>query len=158
MDTHVNVALHKYIFVSSPSKNNKIYLDTNDTFISWHTYIAHYKNRHKMRLDLKWQNVIRWEWIGFDIRKYIGRSQDHNLFLIPFGQTSMKYNFSKKTNPDHHQIICFSTQSIKFKNRMASHEIRKYSRVQKSTGNLVLDLKWQFSRGREWGREGCHSH
>ena len=44
MDTHVNVALHKYIFVSSPSKNNKIYLDTNDTFISWHTYIAHYKN------------------------------------------------------------------------------------------------------------------
>ena len=21
-----------------------------------------------------------------------------------------------------------------------------------------LDLKWQSSRGREWGREGCHSH
>ena len=34
MDTHVNVALHKYIFVSSPSKNNEIYLDMNDTFIS----------------------------------------------------------------------------------------------------------------------------
>ena len=45
MDTHVNVALHKDIFVSSPSKNNKIYLDME---YEWHfyilTYIAHYKN------------------------------------------------------------------------------------------------------------------
>ena len=24
--------------------------------------------------------------------------------------------------------------------------------------SLFLDLKWQFSRGREWRREGCHSH
>ena len=120
--------------------------------ISWLILLKKYK------IVTKWQNVIRWEWIGFDIRKYIGRSQDHNLFLIPFGQTSMKYNFSKKTNPDHHQIICFSTQSIKFKNRMASHEIRKYSRVQKSIGNFVLYLKWQFSGGQEWGRDGCHSH
>ena len=69
----------------------------------------------------------RWEWIGFDFRKYICRSQDQNLFLIPFGQTSMKYNFSKNQpwSPSNNLL---STQSIKFKNRIASHEIRKYSK------------------------------
>ena len=45
VDTHVNVALHKDIFVSCPSKNNKIYLDIG---YEWHfyilTYIAHCKN------------------------------------------------------------------------------------------------------------------
>ena len=45
MDTHVNVALHKDIFVSSPSKNKKIYLDME---YEWHfyilTYIAHHEN------------------------------------------------------------------------------------------------------------------